>query len=77
MLGPQFDEDNMVLEDVSLFEALNHFSTIFWKILFAIVPPINMCNGKPAFVVSLAFIGLVTGVVGEIATVLGCALGIQ
>lgn len=34
-------------------------------------------NGKPAFVISLAYIGLVTGIVGEIATVLGCVLDIQ
>ena len=58
-------------------DAMYHFVTIFWKVLFATVPPINMMNGKPAFVVSLAYIGLVTGVVGEIATVLGCVLDIQ
>lgn len=36
-----------------------------------------MWDGKPAFVISLVFIGLVTAVVGEIAKVLGCVLGIN
>tara|TARA_B100000780_G_C21105267_1_gene446250 strand:+ start:1314 stop:1415 length:102 start_codon:yes stop_codon:yes gene_type:complete len=29
----------MVLEDVSLSEALTHFASIGWKFFFAIVPP--------------------------------------
>lgn len=77
MLGPQFDEDNLILEDVTGYDAATHFLTITWKILFALVPPINMYNGKAAFIVSLVFIGLVTAIVGEVATILGCVLGIE
>ena len=77
MLGPTFDEDNLVLEEVSPSDAIYHFITIFWKLLFATVPPKTMMNGRPAFIISLMYIGLVTGVVGEIATVLGCVLGIK
>lgn len=77
MLGPQIDEDNLILEEVSAQDAIYHFITIFWKVLFAMVPPKSMCGGKPAFVVSLMFIGLVTAMVGEVAKVLGCVLGIN
>lgn len=77
MLGPQFDEDNFILEDVSGSDAAYHALTIFWKVLFASVPPTTYWNGKAAFIVSLAWIGIVTAVVGEIAAILGCALGIE
>lgn len=77
MLGPQIDEDNLILEDVSFSDAIYHFITIGWKVLFALVPPVSMMGGKPAFILSLFFIGVVTAIVGEIATVLGCALGIE
>jgi solute carrier family 8 (sodium/calcium exchanger) len=74
----------LILEDVSLTDALYHFITITWNVLFATVPPVrilwvpvSMWGGKAAFVISLAYIGLVTALVGEIATVLGCVLGIE
>ena len=76
-LGPQIDEDNMILEEVSATEALFHFVSIGWKVLFALVPPPSYWGGKAAFVVALAFIGLVTGIVGSLAEVLGCVLGIE
>ena len=77
MLGPQIDEDNLIVSDVGLGEALGHFAAIFWKVLFALVPPPQWKGGVPAFLVALAFIGLVTAVVGEFATHLGCVLGID
>lgn len=77
MLGPTFDADNLILEEVSASDAAYHFLTIFWKVLFAIVPPTSYWNGKATFLVSLAMIGLVTAVVGEVAAVLGCVLGIE
>lgn len=77
MLGPQIDEDNLILEEVSGSDAAYHFITIFWKVLFAIVPPTSVMGGYPAFVISLTLIGVVTAVVGAVATVLGCALGIE
>ena len=77
MLGPQIDEDNLVLEDVEPFDAFSHFLTIFWKVAFATVPPVGVWGGKAAFGVALAYIGLVTAVVGEIAELLGCVVGID
>jgi len=54
-----------------------HFATMGWKILFAFIPPVQWGNGWPAFIVALVFIGAVTAVVAEVATVFGCTLGIK
>jgi len=76
MLGPTIDEDNMV-EDIGGVEAFMHFLTIGWKVFFALIPPRRIGGGWLAFIVSLAFIGIVTAVIGEFATLLGCVLGIK
>jgi len=65
------------MDDVTLGESINHFLTINWKVLFAIIPPSKMGGGWPAFIIALSLIGAVTYVVGEIASVLGCSLGLK
>lgn len=77
MLCPQVDEDDLIVNEVSLMEALLHFACIGWKVLFACIPPVSMCGGWPAFLVALTFIGTITAVVAEVATVLGCTLGLE
>ena len=76
-LGPCIDEDNLIIDDVTLGEALFHFACIGWKVIFALVPPADMGGGAPAFAVALCFIGIVTMLVGEVATILGCAIGLK
>jgi hypothetical protein len=71
MLGPQI-EDSMIIDEVTLTEAVSHFITITWKLLFAMVPPTHWGGGWPAFLVALTFIGVVTFIVGEVAGLLGC-----
>jgi len=77
MLQPCIDEDNLIMDDVTLAEAITHYMTIAWKVIFAIIPPSKMGGGWPAFVIALSLIGTVTFVVGEVATVLGCSLGLK
>ena len=48
----------MVLEDVTLYEALVQFASIGWKFFFALVPPPDYWDGKGCFVISLAMIHL-------------------
>jgi len=67
MLGPQIDDENMIVDNVSLSEALTHFLTIFWKVVFSLVPPREWGGGWPAFGLALAMVGVVTAVVGEVA----------
>lgn len=54
-----------------------HFLNFPWKLLFAIIPPIHWCGGWPAFSAALTFIGVTTAIVAEVATVLGCFLGMK
>lgn len=77
MLCPQVDEDDLIVSDVSMGEALTHFATMGWKILFAAIPPGEWGGGWPAFFVALAFIGGITAVVAEVATNLGCVVGLK
>ena len=65
------------MEDVTPWDAFCHFCSITWKVLFATIPPKDLWGGYPAFVIALAWIGFVTAIVGDVATVLGCSLGIK
>jgi len=76
MLHPTKNEDGEI-EDISGFDAVLHFLSINWKVLFACVPPPHYMGGWACFVVALAFIGIVTAVVGEVATLMGCVIGLK
>ncbi|KAK3255675.1 hypothetical protein CYMTET_35150, partial [Cymbomonas tetramitiformis] len=54
-----------------------HFLTFGWKVVFALIPPTTFWNGWVTFFVSLIFIGALTAVVGEFASLLGCTLGLK
>lgn len=77
MLCPQVDEDDLIVSDVSMSEALTHFACMGWKILFALIPPCEWGGGWPAFAIALSFIGGITAVVAEVATVLGCVIKLE
>lgn len=76
MLHPTKNEDGEIT-DITAMEGFLHFSCIGWKLFFAFIPPPHYYGGMPCFFVSLAFIGLVTYVVGEFANLFGCVLVIQ
>jgi len=75
--GPQIDNDDLIVNEVELGEALFHFATIGWKVLFATIPPSHYGKGSVAFVVALTYIGIVTMFVGEVATIFGCVIGLK
>jgi solute carrier family 8 (sodium/calcium exchanger) len=54
-----------------------HFATIGWKVLFAFIPPTDMCGGWATFFVSLMFIGVITALVGAFAEMFGCFVGLE
>ena len=72
---PTKNEDGEI-EDITFGEGFLHFITIGWKIFYAIIPPPHMGDGWPCFVISLVMIGITTYIVGEIANLFGCVLGI-
>ncbi|KAL3971806.1 cadherin-like 24 [Sarotherodon galilaeus] len=61
----------------SCFDYVMHFLTVFWKVLFAFVPPTEYWNGWACFVVSICMIGLLTAVIGDLASHFGCTVGLK
>merc|ERR1712200_155792 len=54
-----------------------HFLTLPWKLIFAFIPPTAMANGYPTFVISIAFIGACTAIIGDVAGHLGCFINLK
>lgn len=75
-MGGEVDEDGEE-EEPSIGDLIMHFISLFWKVLFSLVPPRFAGSGYPAFIVSLVFIGILTAVVEQVASLLGCVWGIK
>uniref|UniRef100_A0AAV2JPG9 Sodium/calcium exchanger membrane region domain-containing protein n=1 Tax=Knipowitschia caucasica TaxID=637954 RepID=A0AAV2JPG9_KNICA len=71
------DEDCGEEKLPSCFDYVMHFLTVFWKVLFAFVPPTEYWNGWACFVVSICMIGLLTAVIGDLASHFGCTVGLK
>ncbi|XP_046597282.1 sodium/calcium exchanger 2 isoform X3 [Neodiprion virginianus] len=61
----------------STMDYFMHSLTIFWKFLFAFIPPTDIAGGYLCFVTSIVGIGLVTAIIGDVASYFGCTLGIK
>ncbi|XP_055040459.2 sodium/calcium exchanger 1a [Misgurnus anguillicaudatus] len=61
----------------SCFEYVMHFLTVFWKVLFAFVPPTDYWNGWACFIVSIIMIGVLTAFIGDLASHFGCTIGLK
>ncbi|XP_058251977.1 solute carrier family 8 member 4b isoform X2 [Hemibagrus wyckioides] len=61
----------------SCFDYIMHFLTVFWKVLFAFVPPTEYWNGWACFLVSIILIGVLTAVTGDLASHFGCTIGLK
>ncbi|XP_029284128.1 sodium/calcium exchanger 1-like isoform X2 [Cottoperca gobio] len=61
----------------SCFDYVMHFLTVFWKVLFALVPPTDYLNGWACFVVSISVIGMLTAFIGDLASHFGCTVGLK
>lgn len=76
MLHPTKNEDGEIT-DVTGGEAVLHFLSVGWKVLFSFCPPAHKGKGLPCFFAALAFIGVVTAVVGEVAALMGCVINMR
>ncbi|XP_008281271.1 sodium/calcium exchanger 2b isoform X9 [Stegastes partitus] len=71
------DEEGREERLPSCYDYVMHFLTVFWKVLFACVPPTEYWNGWACFFVSISVIGLLTAVIGDLASHFGCTVGLR
>ncbi|XP_062850934.1 sodium/calcium exchanger 3 isoform X3 [Trichomycterus rosablanca] len=72
------DEDDAGEERLpSCFDYVMHFLTVFWKVLFACVPPTEYWNGWACFFTSIIIIGFLTAIIGDLASHFGCTIGLK
>uniref|UniRef100_A0AC34F8H4 Calx-beta domain-containing protein n=1 Tax=Panagrolaimus sp. ES5 TaxID=591445 RepID=A0AC34F8H4_9BILA len=60
-----------------MFDYIMHFLTVPWKLTFASIPPTDYWGGWACFVVSIAMIGVLTAVIGDMASQFGCWVGLK
>jgi len=63
-------------KEASCFDLAFHFISLPWKLFFCPVPPKVFVGGWVCFIVSLAYIALLTAVIGDMAEIFGCVLEI-
>jgi len=63
-------------KEASKADWVSHILSLPWKLLFAFVPPPDYADGWVCFVISLVFIGGVTAIIGDMAGLLGCTMGV-
>ncbi|XP_073497726.1 sodium/calcium exchanger 2 [Phyllobates terribilis] len=76
--GDEEEEDDGRDERLpSCFDYVMHFLTVFWKVLFAFVPPTEYWNGWACFFVCITIVGMLTAVIGDLASHFGCTVGLK
>lgn len=74
--GSGDDDDSDEPTTPTYGDYMMHYLTIFWKLLFAIVPPTDIWGGWACFVASIVMIGVLTMVIGDVASHFGCTIGL-
>jgi solute carrier family 8 (sodium/calcium exchanger) len=64
-------------DDFTFSDYALHFLSFYWKLLIAFVPPTKYWGGWATFLVSLAMTGLITAIVGDLAGMFGCIIGLK
>ncbi|KAM9846208.1 sodium/calcium exchanger 2a isoform 2-T2 [Aulostomus maculatus] len=75
--GQSRDGDEEPQRMPNCFDYFIHIFCIFWKILFACVPPTQYWNGWACFIVSITVIGILTAIIGDLASHFGCTVGLR
>uniref|UniRef100_A0A3Q2ED71 Solute carrier family 8 member 2a n=1 Tax=Cyprinodon variegatus TaxID=28743 RepID=A0A3Q2ED71_CYPVA len=71
------DEDGQEQRMPNCFDYFMHIFCVFWKLLFAFVPPTKYWNGWACFIVSISVIGILTAIIGDLASHFGCTVGLR
>lgn len=62
---------------LSVKEKVLHYISLFWKLLFALIPPTDYLNGWLTFIVAIFAIGVLTAIIGDVASMFGCTIGLK
>lgn len=65
------------LENATCIDYVLHLLAFNWKVVFSLIPPPSLLGGWLCFIVSLAAVGLVTAIIGDIASIFGCIVGLK
>jgi len=65
------------IDGASTADYVMHFLTFGFKLIFSIIPPPGLMGGWPCFFASLTFIGLIVIIVGDLAAIFGCLVGLK
>ncbi|VDM97099.1 unnamed protein product [Thelazia callipaeda] len=65
------------LSNATLADCLIHILVFPWKVLAALIPPASFMAGWSAFICALILIGLITAIVGDLASIFGCMVGLH
>uniref|UniRef100_A0A0K0DPM8 Na_Ca_ex domain-containing protein n=1 Tax=Angiostrongylus cantonensis TaxID=6313 RepID=A0A0K0DPM8_ANGCA len=63
--------------NATLCDCILHGIAFPWKFIFCFVPPPTILGGWLCFIVGLALIGLLTAIVGDLASIFGCMVGLK
>ncbi|GAB1607330.1 sodium/calcium exchanger 1-like isoform X3 [Argonauta hians] len=75
--GDDDDEEGEEEKLPSCMDYIMHFVCLFWKVLFAFVPPTEYWGGWACFMVSIILIGVLTAFIGDFASHFGCTIGLK
>lgn len=75
--GEQFQDAVRWPQDDVVSHKIIHICMVFWKVLGATIPPPRIMGGWLCFVYSLGMIGLVTALIGDLAGLFGCVIGLS
>ncbi|CAK8677785.1 unnamed protein product [Clavelina lepadiformis] len=75
--GDNDDEVGEADSEPGKLDYIMHFLTVFWKLFFAFVPPTEYLGGWACFTVSIIMIGLLTAVIGDVASHFGCVVNLN
>ncbi|PIC25830.1 hypothetical protein B9Z55_018610 [Caenorhabditis nigoni] len=64
-------------EEPGCMDYFMHVLTVPWKLTFATIPPTDYIGGWATFVVAIFMIGVLTAVVGDLASQFGCWVGLK
>uniref|UniRef100_A0A8R1DRK7 Calx-beta domain-containing protein n=1 Tax=Caenorhabditis japonica TaxID=281687 RepID=A0A8R1DRK7_CAEJA len=71
------DGEEKEADEPGCMDYFMHILTVPWKLTFATIPPTDYLGGWATFVVAIFMIGVLTAVVGDLASQFGCWVGLK